>query len=180
MTKLSEIVVSLLIIGTATSTQSWQDIIGEARGVEAKLIISTINKIQQPFYVENQRFASTLEELSLGIPRETENFEYKVFALDQQQAKVTAKAKQPGSKSYTGSIFVVKNNQLEETITVAICETQQASQTPPKMPQAPQLSGQEIKCPPGSKQLNAKVSFPVENDRTGLLKQFFSTKPGST
>ena len=153
MAKLSEILVSILIIGTATATQSFNNMAEKAREVEAKLILGAINMLQQPFLLEKQRFASTLEELELGIPPETENYEYKVFALDQTQAQVTAKAKQRGLRSYTGAVFLVKNNTLGDSITVAICETAQASQTPPGMPQAPQSSGYEIKCPSGSKQL---------------------------
>jgi Tfp pilus assembly protein PilE len=153
MAKLSDIVVSLLIIGTATTTQSFKNLAEKAREVEAKIIVGAINMLQQPFLIENQRFASTLEELNLGIPPETENYEYKFFALDQTQAQVTAKAKQRGLRSYTGAVFLVKNNTLENSITVIVCETDQASQTPPGMPQAPQSSEHEIKCPSGSKQL---------------------------
>lgn len=153
MAKLSEIIVSLLIIVTATTTQPFNNMAGKAREVEAKLIVGAINMIQQPFLIENQRFASNLEELELGIPRETENYEYKVFALAPTQAQVTAKAKQPGARSYTGAVFVVKNNTVGNSITVAVCETNRASQTPPGMPQAPQSGGHEIKCPSGSKQL---------------------------
>lgn len=153
MAKLSDILVSLLIIGTANTTQSFNNVIEKAREVEPKIIISTVNILQQPFLIENQHFASTLEELHLGIPSETENYEYKVFALGKKQAQVTAKAKQRGLKSYTGAVGVVKNDTLGESITVTVCETEQASQTPPKMPQMPQSSGNEIKCPFGSKPL---------------------------
>ena len=156
MAKLSDIIVSSLIIGVATATQSFNNVVGKAREVEAKIIISAVNMLQQPFLIENQRFASTLEELNLGIPSETENYEYKVVALDRTQAQVTAKAKQRGAKSYTGAIFILKNNMLSNSITVTVCETEHASQTPPGMPQAPQSSGHEIKCPSGSKQLGLR------------------------
>lgn len=153
MAKLSDLLVSLLIIGTATATRSFNNLAEQARELEAKIIIGTINMIQQPFLIENQRFASNLEELGLGIPSETKNYEYKVFALAQTQAQVTAKAKQRGLRSYTGAVFLVKDNAFGYLITVAVCETDRASQTPPGMPQEPQSSGHEIKCPFGSKQL---------------------------
>jgi len=153
MAKFSELLVSLLIIGTATGIQSFNNLIFKAREVEAKIMLGTINMLQQPFLIENHRFASTSEELELGIPAETENYEYKVFALDPSQAQVTAKAKQRGLRSYTGAVFVVKDDPLGQSITVAVCETDQASQIAPAMPQAPQSSGHGIKCPSGSKQV---------------------------
>lgn len=156
MARLSELLVSLLIIGTATSTtstQSFHNLVGKAREVEAKIILGAIITLQQPFLIENQRFASTLKELELSIPAETENYEYKVFALDQTQAIVTGKAKQRGARSYTGAVSVVKNNTPGNSIAFAICETEQPSPIPPGMP-LPQSSGHKIKCPFGSKQLS--------------------------
>ena len=154
MAKLTELLVSSLIIGTVYLIQPIHTITGKARQIEAKLILGTTNMLQQPFLIENQRFASTLEELGLGIPSETKNYEYKVFALEQTQAQVTARAKQLGAKSYTGAVFVVKDNAFGNSITAAVCETEQPSQKPPGMPQAPQSRGDKIKCPSGSKQLS--------------------------
>lgn len=151
MARLSELVVSLLIIGTATSMQSFHNLIGKAREVEAKIIIGSIIKLQQPFLMENQRFASTLKELELGIPAETENYEYTVFALAETQAIITARAKQRGARSYTGAVFVVRDNTIGNSIAFAVCETEQPSLI---LPGIPQSSGHEIKCPSGSKQFS--------------------------
>lgn len=154
MAKSTELLVSSLIIGAVYLIQPLHTITGKARQIEAKLILGTINMLQQPFLIENQRFASTLEELGLGIPSETKNYEYKVFALEQTQAQVTARAKQRGARSYTGAVFVVKDNMFGSSIAIAVCETEQPSQKPPAMLQAPQSSGYKIKCPSGSKQLS--------------------------
>ncbi len=154
MAKLTELLVSSLIIGTVYLIQPIHTITGKAIQIEAKLIIGTINMLQQPFLIENQRFASTLKELGLGIPSETKNYEYKVFALEQTQAQVTARAKQLGAKSYTSAVFVVKDNVFGNSIAVAVCESEQPSQKPPSMLQVPQSRGYKIKCPSGSKQLS--------------------------
>lgn len=159
MTRLSELLVSVAIVGTATLTQPFYNLTDKAREVEAKIIISAIHMLQQPFLIENQRFASNLEELALGIPAATENYEYKVFALNETQAQVTARAKQRGARSYTGTVFLVRDNSFRSSITAAVCETEQPSQTLPSMPQVLQSSGHEIKCPSGSKQLVSQVGF---------------------
>lgn len=94
MTRLSELLVSVAIVATATSTQPFHNLTGKAREVEAKIIISTIHMLQQPFLIENQRFASNLEELALGIPVATENYEYKLFSLSETQAQASSIATQ--------------------------------------------------------------------------------------
>ncbi len=61
---------------------------------------------------------------------------------------MTAQAKRPELKSYTGAVVVVKQN--GEDLTVAgICETDEPSSTPPAMPTHQKDTG-EFSCPAGS------------------------------
>jgi hypothetical protein len=62
---------------------------------------------------------------------------------------MTAKAKSPELKSYTGTVFAIKANDEVTTVSV-ICGTDQPSTTPPAMPIAPKNAEEEIKCPAGS------------------------------
>jgi hypothetical protein len=62
---------------------------------------------------------------------------------------VTAKAKNPELKSYTGAVFAIKANDEVTTVSV-ICGTDQPSTTPPVMPMAPKNAEEAIKCPSGS------------------------------
>lgn len=101
--------------------------------VEGKQIITAMNRAQQAYYLENNKFATTIEQLVATKP-ETENYQYKILPQGKSTSSVmmTATAKSPESKSYTGAVFVTKVN--KENLTIAgICETNNPSKIPPVM-----------------------------------------------
>jgi hypothetical protein len=123
----------------------------KGRQSEGKYNIGAMSRAQQAYYLENDKFSTKLEELGLGINPETENYRYRIVPQGNQRESVmmTAQAKSPGLRSYTGAVFVVKVK--DENLTVAeICETDEPSSTPPAMPAAPKTGTTEIQCPPGS------------------------------
>jgi len=118
--------------------------------VEGKQIIGTINRAQQAYYLEYQRFSTTIEQLGLGIKPETENYLYRIVPQGKQTQSVisTAVAKKPELRSYTSITFARKIK--GETLTdMAICETDKPSNKLPLPPKVPSNS-QEVKCPAGS------------------------------
>lgn len=120
--------------------------------VEGKQIITAMNRAQQAYYLENNKFATTIEQLAVGIKPETENYQYKILPQGKSTSRVimTATAKSPESKSYTGAVFVTKVN--GENLTIAgICETNSPSKIPPVMLKfIPSKEGGQIQCPAGS------------------------------
>lgn len=119
--------------------------------VEGKQIIGTINRGQQAYYLEYQKFSTTIEQLGLDIKPETENYRYRIVSQDKQTQSVisTAVAKKPELRSYTGITFVrkIKGEILTST---AICETDKPSTKPPLPPRLPSNNFQQVKCPVGS------------------------------
>jgi type II secretory pathway pseudopilin PulG len=121
---------------------------------EGKVYIGSLNRAQQAYYLENEKFANEINELGIGIKPETENYRYRIVPQGNstQSVMMTAQAKGPERRSYTGAVFVVKDN--NETLTIAaICETDQPSSTPPVMPAAPSNIKTPIQCPAGSHRL---------------------------
>ena len=118
---------------------------------EAKQYTNSMNRGQQAFYAENAKFATTIDELGIGINSETENYRYKIIPQSGSIPSVmmTAQAKKPEFKSYTGAVFVVKINNEETTVSV-VCGTDQPSTTPPMMPTPPKMGEDKIQCPAGS------------------------------
>jgi hypothetical protein len=118
---------------------------------EAKQYTNSMNRGQQAFYAENGKLATKIDELGLDIKSETENYRYQIVPQSGSIPSVmmTAQAKKPELKSYTGAVFVVKINNEDTTVTV-LCGTDQPATTPPMMPTAPKMGGEEIKCPAGS------------------------------
>ncbi|MEQ9550101.1 MAG: type IV pilin-like G/H family protein [Coleofasciculus sp. G3-WIS-01] len=115
------------------------DLAGE---LEAKSFINSVNKSQQIFYLQHEQFASSLEELAIPLQSQPESYEYQIVSANQQQALVTAQAKKPDLKSYTGAVFVIGESAIDQ-----ICQTNQPSQTPPPQPEVVENT---IQCPAGS------------------------------
>ena len=120
----------------------------EAQGQQS---ISSINSAQQASYAEKEKFATAIDDLGLEIEPETETYSYQIVPQSGSipSTMVTAKAKNPELKSYTGAVFAIKANDEVTTVSV-ICGTDQPSTTPPVMPMAPKNAEEAIKCPPGS------------------------------
>ena len=119
---------------------------------EAKQIIGTMNRGQQAYFIENNKFAKTIPELQIGIESsETENYHYRIVSQRKNNQSVvqTATAKKPELKSYTGIVFITKVK--GETLTnVAICETVKPASKPPVIPKiSTKVSGQ-VQCPTDS------------------------------
>jgi type II secretory pathway pseudopilin PulG len=152
-------IASALLLGTLSSTSATVNAqtsnqVNKAREAEAKNIIGSMTRAQQAYYLENNKFSRTIQELGVGIRPETENYRYRIVPQGNQTQKVmtTAQAKRAGLRSYTSAVFVVKMR--DELVTVAtLCETDKPSSTPPTMPVAPRSGSTDIQCPAGSHRL---------------------------
>ena len=120
----------------------------QARQSEAKSTLTAMIRAQLAYVLENSSFASTMEEMEINLPTETENYTYRIVPQQgQTSVMMNAQAKRPGLKSYTGAVLLARING-NTTIPSGICETDAASTTPP----VPTLTGgsTQIQCPPGS------------------------------
>lgn len=119
-----------------------------AKQSEAKQYVGAMTRAQQAYHLENNTFAKTIEELQIGLQKETENYAYAI--VPQEDAKksvlITAAAKNAEFKSYAGAVFVVGEGDKANTQAI-VCETNENSTTPPAMPI---LEGKELKCADGS------------------------------
>jgi len=135
-------------------TSDLEEQTNQARESEGRNNMGAMNRAQQANYLEFAKFAPDIQELGIGIQPETENYRYQIVSQGNQRESVmmTAQAKRPELRSYTGAVFVVKSK--DEDLTVAtICETDEPSSTPPAMPTAPRQAEAAIQCPVGSHQL---------------------------
>lgn len=122
-----------------------------ARESEGKSFVGAINRAQQAYRLENPEFATTMEELQVGLPTETKNYRIEIVPQPDptRSVKITATARQDGIRSYTGAVFVLENG-----VTYAIlCETDEPSQRPPEMPEMPTSASDRPLCPAGSSPL---------------------------
>ncbi|HEY9633489.1 MAG TPA: type IV pilin-like G/H family protein [Coleofasciculaceae cyanobacterium] len=120
---------------------------------EAKNYMYALTKVQQAHYLEQGKFATQIEQVSIGLKTETESYRYQFLPQGDEthSVMITAIAKTPQLPSYTGAVFATKVNG-KTTTAAQICETEKPSMSPPAMPVAPNDS-LKIQCPVGSRAL---------------------------
>ncbi|MEE3717466.1 type IV pilin-like G/H family protein [Tumidithrix elongata RA019] len=136
-----------------TSTDATVPNLNKAYESSGKLYSNSVMRGQQAFFLEKGKFASTVDELGLGIKTDTESYKFEVAEVKPKQVKVTATAKKPEIKSYTVSVFVVGETGNELTMGI-VCATDQPSQTPPEVSTPPKSATDVLTCPTGSSAAN--------------------------
>jgi hypothetical protein len=114
----------------------------KARQSEGKTFIGSMNRGHQAYYIENDKFAPTIEDLSIGIPSETSSYKYSIFPISESQTVTEATAKKDGLKSYIGIVLAVKDTEYGTTAT--ICESNKPTKVQPEIPP---IINNEVQCP---------------------------------
>lgn len=98
---------------------------------EAKTYLGSMIRGQQTFYLENNRFATTIDQLGTGLSASTDFYRYQIIPRNNLSSSVmiTASAKKGGTRSYTAAVFAINN-----TTVGIMCQTNQPSASPPNMP----------------------------------------------
>jgi hypothetical protein len=114
--------------------------------------INLINKGQVIYFLENNEFANTIEQLGLKIPLNTDDYTYQLQVNSQKTGKAifTATAKKPNLNSYIGAVFEYKSREKEKTIASIICETDVPTQTLPSQPTLGEDIAVPVRCAKGS------------------------------
>lgn len=127
---------------------------------QAKTYMSALTQVQQAYYLEQGKFATEFEQISIGLRDETELYRYQILPQgdNTESVMMTATAKDAQLPSYTSAVFVITNAEGEKETFTQICETEQPSTTPPAMPSMQSSSSSTIKCPDGSRPLQLSVN----------------------
>ncbi|MGF1515064.1 MAG: type IV pilin-like G/H family protein [Elainellaceae cyanobacterium] len=80
---LIELLVVIIIIGilSAIALPSFLNQANRARESEAQTYVGTLNRGQQAFYLEENRFTTEISELGLGLNTDTDNYVYAIDSL---------------------------------------------------------------------------------------------------
>jgi len=94
---------------------------------EAKTYIGSINRGQQAYFIENNKFTDSLSALGIGISSETDNYSYNIELYREGSIAVsTANAKNSELKSFGGLVYV-KGKNSEKTTESILCQTNSPS-----------------------------------------------------
>lgn len=125
---LIELLVVVIIIGVlaAIALPSLLGQVNKAKQAEPKNNIGTINRAQQAFYLEYQKFAADMSTLQVGVKSQTENYLYTVATASSGALGLGYSfAYKTALKSYYGAVGTISGDTAtKEALTVAIaCET---------------------------------------------------------
>ncbi|MGV0104102.1 Prepilin-type N-terminal cleavage/methylation domain-containing protein [Nostoc sp. DSM 114160] len=133
---LIELLVVIIIIGilSAIALPSFLNQANKAKQSEAKTYTGSMNRAQQAFYLEQNKFAAQADfgSLGLGIATQTSNYIYTILGggtgnasqVSNQAATVLATAP---LKTYMGNVGVTTQSATSEATTIALlCEAAQA------------------------------------------------------
>lgn len=124
---------------------------GQRIEMETQKNIGSMNRAQQAYFLEHNRFTLNISELGVGIPSENENFSYQINSLGDRGVQIIAIPKQNHLNSYTGGVFVPDNGGENRHLSVTIlCESEQPSTNPPS---PPQFIDQKPQCPGGFREV---------------------------
>jgi type IV pilus assembly protein PilA len=123
---LIELLVVIIIIGilSAIALPAFLSQANKAKQSEAKQYVSSINKGQQAFYVENGSFSgdTTGTELGLGIKTQTSNYSYDLKTADTSTGGiVNATPIVKSLKGYGGSVALIVAGDAKTTSSI-ICQ----------------------------------------------------------
>ncbi len=127
--------------------------IAVAKEVEARQAISSILFDQQTYYIENRTFTTSAKDMETMDARvESSDYVYRILPKPSKDKgiAVTATAKRPELRSFTGVVFALRAGEQKLTIS-EICETTQPSKQAPLVPSAPHRPTDPIQCPAGSR-----------------------------
>jgi prepilin-type N-terminal cleavage/methylation domain-containing protein len=164
---LIELLVVIIIIGilSAIALPSFLNQANKAKQSEAKTIIGSMNRAQQTYYLENNRFANADDfgGLGLGVRKETENYTYTIKGGGRGEKVVTNQAQlldpTAALKAYIGGVVIGTIEDTNEATTLAVlCEGDKAGSAEGKKGTEEVAFDDEPSCPDGYKDLSGNTN----------------------
>lgn len=148
------VVVTLVGILSAIALPTLLGNIAKARQTEPKTTIGSVNSTQQLHRGENSSFATSMNELGVGLPSTTDYYVYTITG-DTDSATIIATARDTALKGYSGGV-VMYTNANGSAIASVMCEANSPGIEPPPAPVLnPNASTPETAatCPDGARKL---------------------------
>ena len=136
---LIELLVVIIIIGilSAIALPSFLNQANKAKQSEAKTYVGSMNRAQQAFYLENGTLSTGLDTLGLGIPAQTDNYNYDITAATATTVASTQNAKPrttdddgntvvPSVKAYQGAVYISSDANGDSNSIAELCEAKKS------------------------------------------------------
>ena len=149
---------------------------GSSRQSEAKIYISSINRLQQANFAEHEKFIPDIQTITqeLGIKSQTSDYNYQVFlSQDDTVANVVAIPRDENLRAYVGRVTTESNTTGVTTVAIE-CESIKLTNN---FPSLPNVVGANLQCPNDYKPLNLQGSSPVSLPVEPVPQPSFSPLP---
>ncbi|MEO0491066.1 MAG: type IV pilin-like G/H family protein, partial [Cyanobacteria bacterium J06659_2] len=125
-----------------------------AGGSRGATFVGSMNRAQQAYYLENNAFASQLNDLGIGIDAETDGYQIEVAYVGGDYVVNTAIAQDSDLDSFLGIVYRTRvrdrDSNSDGLISAAIlCRTPNSFTELPFIPPLPTTIGIEMRCPAG-------------------------------
>jgi type IV pilus assembly protein PilA len=155
---LSVVVLGILM---AIALPSFLNQANKAKESEAKHYVGAMIRGQQAYFLENNKFASSIDDLEIGLSStSTKNYAYNLEADNQTggvpYSVITAVPQASSANSTLHSFLgvVVTTSKGKEATTIAIlCRSLRPSSQAPELPKFDPKAAAPLTCSPGSTQL---------------------------
>jgi type II secretory pathway pseudopilin PulG len=124
-----------------------------AKQSEGKQITDAILRTQQAYYLENSKFATSLQELDdantslngeTSLNRSFPNYQFSITKLGGNFVQINAVPKLSSLKSYVGFVYI--EEKTKEAVSIrGLCESNHSNSTVPKL----SITNKKLKCPAG-------------------------------
>ncbi len=121
-----ELLIVMMTIGilSAIALPSVLNQASKAKQVEAKTYISTMNRAQQLYYLENFSFTNSMDSLELGLSNQTNNYDYIINIHNNTFVTHNAVARDSSLRSYAGVTYLqIVSATNTNALTSIICES---------------------------------------------------------
>jgi serine/threonine protein kinase len=144
----------------ATVLPAMFSMVHKGKQAEGKQNVGSMNRAQQAYFLENDEFAASIQELGIGIRTQTQNYQYSIRATPLAVFNY-ATPREKKIKGYVGAVFLTSDVESKgEIVTVELlCETNSPSR---KRPAEPIVQGNFVECPPNTKSLSGPKNYGTE------------------
>jgi prepilin-type N-terminal cleavage/methylation domain-containing protein len=149
---LIELLVVIIIIGilSAIALPSFLNQANKAKESEAKQYTGSMNRSQQAKFAELGGFATSVDNLGLGIKTQTTNYNYTILGQSQDTAIGSQGIPRVNAlKAYTGTVALVGNTNTSETSTIAVLCVSKGTQTTALAPEPAPAANGNLDCTQG-------------------------------
>jgi hypothetical protein len=138
-----------LRLACAPGTTEWTPMQTPAEAeAEARQQVGAMTRAQQAYFLENNRFATLIEELGRGFRPNTMGYSYSIVQGNQSAIQYGISQK-VNLKSYVGAAAIVQISNNEATSIAIVCESIQAGTGNPTPPTI-SANGQSLVCGAGT------------------------------